>query len=281
MEYSYSYQDVIERLPVRKSDAHKGSCGKTLLIAGSRNMCGAAYLSAKAAYRSGVGLVYIYTEECNRIILQQLIPEAVLITYDENNWDPEQLNRLMQGMDSVAIGPGLGQSQVKLKILKEVLKANEKKRILDADALNILAANPQLWQFLNTPVVITPHLKEMQRLNGMSMSEMKDNLTETACVFSEEYHVITVLKDEHTRVSDGSEDCYVNCTGNHGMATGGSGDVLTGVIAGFTAQGLELFEAAKLGVCVHGMAGDRVKEIRGARSMMAGDIADAILYGIS
>lgn len=281
MEYSYDYQDMLDKLPMRKKDAHKGSCGKTLLIAGSRNMCGAAYLAGKAAYRSGVGLVYIYTEECNRIILQQLLPEAVLITYEEEHWNREQLIKIMEDMDSVAVGPGLGQSDIKRQIVAEVLKANKYKRILDADALNILSSDSLLWQLKDSSLIITPHLKEMQRLSGISLTALKEDLTVAACRFSREHNVVTVLKDAHTRVSDGSNDCYVNNTGNHGMATGGSGDVLTGVIAGLTAQGMELFEAAKLGVYIHGRAGDTVKAIRGARSLMAGEIADAVLYGIS
>lgn len=281
MEYSYGFQDMIERLPERMADAHKGSCGKVLLAAGSRNMCGAAYLAGKAAYRSGVGLVYIYTESCNRLILQQLLPEAVLITYEEENWDPAGLQDLMSQMDAVAAGSGWGKSPVKKQILQEILQANHCKRILDADALNLLAADPALWNLAESNMVLTPHLKEMERLTGTSVAKLKENLSEAAGQFSREHHVITVLKDARTRVSDGSADCFVNHTGNHGMATGGSGDVLTGVIAGFAAQGLSLFEAAKLGVYVHGMAGDFVKEKRGARSMMASEIADAVLYGIS
>ena len=281
MEYSYSYHDAMERLPIRKQDVHKGICGKTLVIAGSRNMCGAAYLAGKAAYRSGAGLVYIYTEECNRVILQQLLPEAVLVTYEEECWERQHLVDIMKDMNSIAAGPGLGQSDVKKKIIREVLMANEKKRVLDADALNILSADESLWHLIEKPLIVTPHLREMERLSGISMSKLKENLTVSACRFASEHNVITVLKDANTRVSDGSNDCYVNVTGNHGMATGGSGDVLTGVIAGLAAQGLDLFEAAKLGVCIHGIAGDTVKEMRGARSMMAGEIADAVLYGIS
>lgn len=281
MEYSYSLQDVMERLPVRSEDSHKGSCGRVFLIVGSKNMCGAAYLAGKAAYRSGVGLVYIYTEECNRLILQQLLPEAVLITYTEDNWSPAELHTWLPQMDAVAVGSGLGQSEVKRRIVMEVLQADLRRCIFDADALNLLAQCKEPFQNRKYPVVITPHLKEMQRLSGVSIPELKQNLTEAACRFSKEHSVITVLKDAHTRVSDGGIDCYVNQTGNHGMATGGSGDVLTGVIAGLAAQGMDLFEAAKVGVYIHGMAGDLVKEQRGARSMMASEIADAVMFGIS
>lgn len=281
MEFSYSYEEILERLPQRKADSHKGTYGKVLIAAGSKNMCGAAYLAGKAAYRSGAGLVYLYTEECNRVILQQLLPEAVLLTYEKENWSREEFRQILEEKDVVAAGPGLGTDPVKTEIVREVLRANDKKRILDADALNILAAHPQLWSELRSPLVITPHLKEMERLSGRPVAEIRADLTGTAAEFSRTYGVVTVLKDAKTRVSDGGEDCFVNATGNHGMATGGSGDVLTGVIAGLAAQKLELFEAAFLGVAVHGMAGDLAAKQRGARSIMAGDIADAVLYGIS
>ncbi len=281
MEFSYGYEEILKRLPQRRADSHKGTYGKVLIAAGSKNMCGAAYLAGKAAYRSGAGLVYLYTEECNRMILQQLLPEAVLLTYEKENWSRKEFRQILEGKDAVAAGPGLGTDPVKAEIVREVIRANDKKRILDADALNILAAHPQFWSELSSPLVITPHLKEMERLSGRTVSEIGADLTGTAAEFSRTHGVVTVLKDARTRVSDGGEDCFVNVTGNHGMATGGSGDVLTGVIAGLAAQKMKLFEAAALGVAVHGMAGDLAAKQRGARSIMAGDIADAVLYGIS
>lgn len=280
MEYSYTYEEFLDKLPARREDSHKGTYGKVLVAAGSRNMCGAAYLAGKAAYRAGAGLVYIYTEECNRVILQQLLPEAVLITYEKESWQADQLEEILSSKDAVVAGPGLGTDSVKKGILEVILKANEKKRILDADALNLLSENPALWNLAKTPFIVTPHLKEMQRMSGMSTEALRKDLSKAACEFSGEHQVITVLKDARTRVSDGGEDCYVNTTGNHGMATGGSGDVLSGIIGALLAQGMELFEAAKLGVYIHGLAGDTAKKKRGAYSMMARDIADAILLGI-
>lgn len=280
MNYSYDYEEFLTKLPKRRDDSYKGTYGKVLIAAGSRNMCGAAYLAAKAAYRSGAGLVYIYTEECNRIILQQLLPEAVLVTYTEEMWNPLELERMISSMDAIVAGPGLGQSEIKKGIVKNILKSNDKKRILDADALNILAANPQFWALADTPFVITPHLGEMRRLSGLSSEELLADKPGAAREFSQKRHVITVFKDARTIVSDGSEDYYVNNTGNHGMATGGSGDVLSGIIGAMMAQGMEPFEAAKLGVYIHGMAGDTARTERGAYSMMAGDIAEHILYGI-
>lgn len=279
MEMIYCPQDLSEVLPKRTADSFKGTYGKVLIVAGSRNMCGAAYLAGKAAYRTGAGLVYIYTEECNRVILQQLLPEAVLITYDPLNWEPETLQKCLEGMTAAAVGPGLGTGEVKKEILKEILAADCLPRVLDADALNILAANDDLWKLAGAPFIITPHIGEMSRLSGLTAKTLKSDPAKAAKDFSAAHRVITVLKDAKTVVSDGT-DCSFNTCGNNGMATGGSGDVLTGIIGGLLAQKMPLFEAAKLGVYIHALAGDAAAKERGTYSMMAGDIAEHILYGV-
>ncbi|MGN0353664.1 MAG: NAD(P)H-hydrate dehydratase [Muricoprocola sp.] len=278
--YSYNLHDLKNKLPKRKNDSYKGTYGKVLVIAGSRNMAGAAYLSAKAAYRTGAGLVYIYTEECNRIILQTLLPEAVLYTYDPDSWHKEEFIAILEDKNAVAAGPGLGTSLVKEQIISTLLSEYKGKLILDADGLNILSKHPEWMENCHNPFIITPHLGEMKRLSGGNFIPERKKYPEFAKNFSEKYGVITVLKDYQTVVSDGKE-CYVNLSGNHGMATGGSGDVLSGIIGGLLAQELDVFEAAKLGVYIHGLAGDRAMEQRGAYSMMASDIADSILYGVS
>lgn len=280
MEEQFTYEEFLKKLPHREDHFHKGDCGRVFLIAGSRNMCGAAYLAGKAAYRAGAGLVYIYTEECNRVILQQLLPEAVLITYEEETWSPEELDAGMQDKDVIAIGPGFGTDGIKKEILKRVLMANEKKRILDADAINLLSYHKELWGYIKAPLILTPHMGEMQRLCGKSIDAIRQDMAGCASSFAKEHGVILVLKDHRTIVADGGEKYYRNSTGNHGMATGGSGDVLTGVISGLLSQKMELFEAAKTGVYAHGLAGDQVRKVRGTYSMMAGDLADAILFGI-
>lgn len=271
--------DLSEVLPKRTADSFKGTYGKVLVVAGSRNMCGAAYLAGKAAYRTGAGLVYIYTEECNRVILQQLLPEAVLITYDPQSWKPETLRECLKSMTAAAIGPGLGTGDVKKEILKQILAANDLPRVLDADALNMLAADDDLWGLVRAPFIITPHIGEMSRLSGLPAKEIKSDPVKAAKNFSAAHRVITVLKDAKTVVSDGTS-CSLNTCGNNGMATGGSGDVLAGIIGGLLAQKMPLFEAARLGVYVHALAGDAAAKERGTYSMMAGDIVDHILYGV-
>lgn len=275
---SFKQWELKEKLPARFDLSNKGDYGKLLLIAGSYNMCGAAYLSAKAAYRSGVGLVYIYTEDCNRVILQQLIPEAVLITYQQDTWTEEHLLNAMKGKTAIVTGPGLGQSECAGKLVQTVLKSKLPK-LLDADALNLLSKNPAWYKYAKGSFIITPHPGEMSRLIDMSVEEVQKNRSETANHFSRKHHVITVLKGNRTVVTDGVNE-YINTSGNHGMATAGSGDVLAGIIGTFLAQKMDLFESAALGVYVHGLAGDEARKVRGSYSLMASDIVEYILYGI-
>lgn len=276
--YSYTYNEVIERLPVRTDDAHKGSCGKLLLIAGSKNMAGAAYLAAKAAYRSGVGLVYIYTTEENRTILQTLVPEAVLHTYEGSSPSCEEVKLLMRGKNAVAVGPGIGVSDQMQDIIRTILMENLPV-VLDADGLNNLSHMMHLLDEKKASLVITPHPMEMGRLLGCTVHDVLKDKSASALFLSERYQLVTVLKDHHTLVTDGSE-MYRNDTGNHGMATGGSGDVLTGVIGSLLSQGMDPFEAAKTGVFLHGKAGDDAAAVYGKRSLMAGDIAEYVFRGL-
>ncbi len=275
---SYQPWELKEKLPPRQEESNKGDYGKLLLIAGSRNMCGAAYLAALAAYRAGTGLVYIYTEECNRVILQERIPEAVLYTYDPQHWEKAQLLEILKGKTALAIGPGLGQSACTAQITETAI-CSDLPKVLDADALNLLAGHRAWYDHLKRPAVVTPHPAEMGRLTGLSTEAVQQDRSGNAMDYAQKHQLITVLKGHQTLVTDGT-DFYLNTTGNHGMATGGSGDVLTGVIGAFLAQHMDPFEAARLGVFVHGLAGDAVKKERGTYSMMAGDIAEHILYGI-
>lgn len=274
----YHLQELKDRLPQRYENSNKGDYGKLLLIAGSHNMCGAAYLAGKAAYRSGAGLVYIYTEECNRIILQEALPEAVLITYDPTCWQQDHLIKAMEGKTAIAIGPGIGTSVCSEKLVQTVLQSHLP-RILDADALNLLAKHPAWYHLSEHPFVVTPHPMEMSRLTGISVKDIQEHRIETAVSYAREHQLITVLKGSRTIVTDGHDE-YINSSGNHGMATAGSGDVLTGITGAFLAQHMELFAAARLAVYVHGLAGDTAKKERGTYSMMASDIVEHILYGI-
>lgn len=276
--YSYTWEDAVKRLPERTDNAHKGNCGKLFLIAGSKNMAGASFFAAKAAYRSGAGLVYIYAPEANRVILQQMIPEAVLITYPDEMPDAEEVRHLMKGKQAVAIGPGIGDYDIWKDVIGSVLQSGLPV-VMDADALNVSARLLLLQDVRNCELVITPHPLEMARLCGCDIAQVTEKLEETAVRFSKEHAVTVVLKDHHTVVTDGNE-IYRNLTGNYGMATGGSGDVLTGVLGSLLAQKMPAFEAAKLAVCLHGKAGDDAAEVYGKRALMAGDIADYLMRGL-
>ncbi len=263
------------KMPLRDPDANKGSCGKLLIVAGSPCMAGAAYLSALAAYRTGAGLVRIFTHEENRVILQTLIPEAVMTTYKDGE-DPEfVLSEAVAQSDAVLVGPGLSTSKQAEKILKTVLKCAPERLVIDADGLNIIAKSSVLRHKIPRNAVLTPHLGEMSRLTGVSIPELKAEKPEHATALARELGAICVLKDSVTAVSDG-EECYLNQTGNCGMAKAGSGDVLAGIIGALLAQSLTPFDASKLGVHLHGRAGDKAVENRSVHSLLARDIAENI-----
>lgn len=275
-KFIYEPEDI-GRLPQRKRDSNKGTYGKILVIAGSKNMCGAAYFSAKAAYRCGAGLVRILTSVDNREALLKLLPEAVLSFYDDMG--RETLKEQITWADTIVAGPGLSTDEKAAKLLYDVLeifeesKQEKKKVLLDADALNILSRDNR--QDKVRGCVITPHLGEMSRLTHKEIPDIKENIMKEAEEFARHYGCVCVLKDARTVVSDGQQ-VYVNMSGNSGMATAGSGDVLTGIIAGMYANGMELFEGAALGVYIHGCAGDAAKERLGEYFMKADDIADNI-----
>lgn len=275
LHIAYGPEDL-GRLPARRQDSNKGTYGKTLIIAGSRNMAGAAAFSARAAYYMGAGLVTIYTPESNRVILQQLIPEAVMKTYPDHEFDENALKDLLASCSTLVVGPGLGKSDISHKIVHYVLEHAACPLIIDADALNIISEQPQILKMCSAPAAVTPHLMELSRLTGYNIQTLKTNLQKICVDFSHEYGVICISKDARTMIFGDNKDIYVNLSGNNGMSTGGSGDVLTGVIAGLCSQGMDLMEASKLGVYIHGLAGERASDRRGVRSVTASDIAEAI-----
>ena len=274
--FSYSIDDLIDLLPERDENSNKGSCGRVLIIGGSTCMAGAPYFSSKAAYRTGCGLVEIFTHEDNRVILQTLIPEAVLSVWNEKI-DFEKLENSIKKADVIAIGMGLSTSDDALEILKFTLQKRTCPIIIDADALNLLAKSKELFKQINQNAIITPHPLEMSRISGVDVKEITANIPEFAQNFANENGLICVLKDHHTAVSKpNSDSIYINQSGNSGMSTGGSGDVLDGIIAGLLAQGCEPYIAATLGVYIHGLAGDIASQIHSQYSLMASDIIDAL-----
>lgn len=258
----------------RKRDGNKGTFGKILLLAGSRDIFGAAYLSGSAAMHTGAGMLKICTREENRQLFAAF-PEAMLLTYDDSTAKPEFLSDSLEWADVIGIGPGLGTSVQAEKLLEYVLTHTRKPLVIDADGLNLLQNHKPLLKAYPGDVILTPHLGEFSRLSGKSIQEWKENPIEVTEKTAKEFSAILVCKDARTVTAIPGGSIYVNLSGNDGMATAGSGDVLTGMILGLLAQGKPAGEAAYLGVYLHGKAGDRAAEKKGRAFMLAGDIIDA------
>lgn len=277
--FYYTKKDL-EKLPLRKKDGNKGTFGKVLVIAGTKNISGAAYFSAKAAYRTGAGLVKIFTVTENRNILQTALPEALLEDYKIESYGTQTEEILLKNLkwaDTIVIGPGIGLHKVSERMLEFVLKHVKVPIVLDADAIHLLKMTEQ-WKKKEfaMPVILTPHLKEMSVLIDKSINDIKENLIDTAMnQAKQKKNLFVVLKDAVTVVSNGTEH-YINLSGNNGMATGGSGDVLTGIIAALLAQGNKPFTAASLGVYIHGLSGDISSKEKGYYGVVADDLIDNI-----
>lgn len=290
-----SYEETdLNRLPHRHSHSHKGTYGRVLVIAGSENMSGAAFLSAKAAYRTGVGLVEILTPEENRTILQTQLPEAILTTYDPDKLDerPEKdkIKAAVSRANAVVIGPGIGTTEASHKLLDIATLYLEAPTVFDADAINVTAQyyntfplmvrNPyvRLTEFAHSlppQTIVTPHLKELSRLMDVSLKDVQDNLLDAADQCTLDSDLIYAIKDARSLVCH-HEERYINTSGNSGMATAGSGDVLTGILSGLLAQGMAPFEAAKMGVFLHGLAGDAAAAKYSEYGMIASDIIECL-----
>lgn len=258
------------RLPLRTAFAHKGTAGRVLLVAGSRGKMGAATLSARAALRSGCGLLYIHLPRCGEQILQINVPEAMVLT-DESE---EVISDVAADglIDVVAVGPGIGTDGATQRAVEQLILDGQRPMVLDADALNILSQNSYLLDQIPEDSILTPHPGEFKRLVG----EWDDDLEklELLRTFCQRYQVNVVLKGAYSAVCNKEGVLFFNPTGNPGMATGGSGDVLTGVIAGLLAQGMKPFEALRNGVFLHGLAGDMAARQVGQIPLIASDIVD-------
>lgn len=276
--FSYNSSDALELLPKRVQNSNKGTYGRVLIIGGYPNMSGAAYFSAKAAYLTGAGLVEIASSEKNRAILQILVPEAIFSAYDNDDICFDTLKNSIYKATVIVIGMGLSTSKTAVKILGFVLENRKCPIVVDADALNIISENKEFLKLLSNNVsqaIITPHLAEMSRLTGIKISEIANNIHKVAQDFADRNNIICVLKGHNTAVAlPLSDKIYINRTGNSGMSTGGSGDVLAGVIGGLIAQGAEPYTAATLGVYLHGLSGDLAADRLTEYSVTAQDLIE-------
>lgn len=269
----YATEADAARLSPRPAHSHKGTFGRLLVIAGSAGMAGAAYFSALAAYRTGAGLVEIFTVEDNLLALQSLIPEAIITTYNRDNF-AELLDGALERASAAVCGPGLGRSELSRSVVRMVLAHCDVPLVLDADALNI-TADENLEFPHQAEVVITPHLGEMSRLVNKSIGEISASTVDTAREFAASRGVVCVLKDSHSIICDGAQ-MFVNLAGCSAMAKGGSGDVLTGIVGALAANGVGMSESAVLGCFLHGRAGERAAQKHGLHGALARDIANEI-----
>ncbi|MCA8987629.1 MAG: NAD(P)H-hydrate dehydratase [Planctomycetaceae bacterium] len=277
--------DLIPHLPPRDREGHKGTFGTVMIIGGSLGMAGAAGLAGMAALRTGCGLVFvacpkevqstIASYEPSYLTLGLVADDSGILTKETR----DQFYATLRKASAIAIGPGLGKSRLAQELTLELFNGSSKPVVLDADALNLIAEAKSDFQAANGVRILTPHPGEMSRLTGLSIAEIEKSREEIALDFAARQGCVLVLKGPHTVVTNG-DDYYVNRTGNSGMATGGSGDVLTGVITSLLAQGLTPFAAAQLGVYLHGLAGDLAATRTGEHGVIASDLPLAVAEAI-
>ncbi len=292
MKRSLIKEDLAPLFPRLPDRINKGDMGKVLIVCGSydpcgASMCGAAYFSACAAYKTGAGIVEIFTPRENYAALAYLMPEAVFSLYGYDESYETVMSRLalsVKKSDAVVLGCGLGKSETSRAIVETVLKSVSCPLLIDADGLNILSEDDGLWELLSAEqrsiTVITPHPGEMSRLSGRTIAEILSDTEGVARTFAKEKGIVCLLKDHNTVVSDG-ETSYINQSGNAGMATAGMGDILAGIIGALLARAeicggvgekSEILFRAAAGAYLHGLAGDLAVRGIGQYSLVASDL---------
>ena len=272
---------IRENLPKRSNNSQKSDYGKVLIIAGSRGMTGAAYLASEAALKSGAGLITLACPESINAVLENKTTEVMTLPLSDNNGyfsssaSSEIINKT-DSFDAVLIGPGLGRTDDVQEFVKTVIKNCDVPVIVDADALYAVAQEKDVLRDCTCDLIFTPHAMEMSRLTGLDISYIEENRIQVSKEFSEETGAVLLLKGHHSIVTAPSLTQYINSTGNSGMASGGSGDVLAGIIASFVARGVDTAIASAMGAYIHGMAGDIAKEYYGEESLSANNILECL-----
>lgn len=256
----------------RKAFSHKGTYGHALIASGSYGKIGATVLCSTACLRTGVGLLTVCIPECGYEILQSTVPEAMVITSPDKNFLSGKIG--VDTYDTIGVGPGIDTKPTTAEFLSSLFDAFQSPIVIDADALNLLSKNKDLWAKVPENSILTPHPKEFERLFGPSKNSFDQIKLAQQNAFTKK--VIIVLKGRYTAVVLPNKQVFFNTTGNPGMATGGSGDVLTGIITSLFAQKYSPQEAAKIGVYIHGLAGDFARKTKGEEAMIASDIVDKI-----
>lgn len=255
---------VRDHLPRHAPDAHKGIRGRVLIVGGSTGFTGAICMAADAALRSGAGLITAAVPKSLNTVFEIKLTEVMTLPVADDNGiltaaASEKLLEFGMNCDSVAIGPGAGKNSGTRAIVKEFITNYDKKLVLDADALNVLAEDTSVLNKSKGDILITPHMGEMSRLTGKTVEEISEGRISVATEFAKRFGISVLLKGKDTIITNGIST-YVNPTGNNGMAKGGSGDVLTGLCASFAAQGVNCIDAGILGAYIHGLAGDIARE---------------------
>jgi ADP-dependent NAD(P)H-hydrate dehydratase / NAD(P)H-hydrate epimerase len=272
-------------IPKRNSEINKGNCGKVVVVTGSLGMAGSGCIAAKASLRTGSGLVYLAGPASLINIYQSVVPEAIAINLEDDNGviSEKSISTILEMLNKcnvAAIGPGLSTSDSIYNIISSIAENVRIPVVLDADALNAVAKNIDILGKFQKTVVITPHPGEMSRLTGLDTSYIQLNRVEVARKYASLWGVVIVLKGARTIIADKCGTIYVNPTGNAGMATAGSGDALTGIIASLIGQGTNAFEAAVAGTYLHGLAGDIATIAKGEHGLNAMDIVESVPYAI-
>jgi NAD(P)H-hydrate epimerase len=260
---------VATRLPERPESANKGSFGKVLAVAGSKNYPGAAYLSCAACYRIGAGLVTLVTEEIVKVIVSRKLPEVTFLS-------PGEILKNINKYDVLLMGPGLGQGNQAVKLFNGLLKNKLPQTVIDGDGLNILSKKGEWWKKLKGEIILTPHPGEMERLTGIPIKEIQSDRVNVAQFFAKKWGKVIVLKGAESIVVSPAGLVFISPFVNPVLATAGTGDILSGIIAGLLAQGLKPLEAASVGVYIHGLAGEMLSEKIGRAGGLASDLLPLI-----
>lgn len=274
--------EAIKSFPRRAAGSHKGDFGHVLVIAGSAGYTGAAYLASQAAMRSGAGLVTLAVgRSLYELMAAKLTEVMVRPFFETKDYSPsllaeKELINFAEKCNVIAIGPGISQNKETQQLVRNLVAKINKPIVLDADGINAFVGHLDTLKNLKKPLVLTPHPGEMARLEGKAVDEIQQSRKDIAVNFAALYNTVLVLKGHNTVVAEPGGEYYINETGNAGMATGGTGDILTGMIAGFAAQGVGLFNASILGAYFHGLAGDIAAKEKGVIGLIATDLLNKL-----
>lgn len=274
---------IAKSIVKRQKSIHKGDCGRLFVIAGSKGMTGAAIMCSKAALKSGAGLISLGCPQSLNNVFEIATPEVMTIPLKDKDGtldqtDSDKIIQKANASDCVVIGPGLGVTQDTCNVVYQIIKNTTKPLIIDADGINAISKNIDILNHKKSKMIITPHIGEFARLTNLPSDEILGNTIKYASEFAKKYDITVVLKSHQTVVADNLGNTYVNILGNPGMATGGSGDVLSGLIASFEAQKAE--NAACTGVYIHSLAADMMATEKGEYGLTPSDIIDGIPYAI-